>query len=298
MCALRNLHNYTIKASVRRLCALCDEDRTGYKRRGKGRAKMENQTSTRHYRTQSVERALSILDMLSESTGALGVSEIARNLDLHKSTVHRLLVVLTESGLVEQDESTSKYRLGAKLIVMGQVALNNIEIRGYARPILKDLAQNSGLTSHLVLKSGQHAIYADKVEDPNSLVTFSQVGKLAPIHSSAVGKVLLAGLREDELERFLKTAELTVYSPNTITDAEVLRRHIEEVRRAGYALDNEELEIGLKCIAAPIRDHMGSVIAAVSVSGMAARIADKDIPRLAMMVMDSANKISRQLGAP
>jgi IclR family KDG regulon transcriptional repressor len=258
---------------------------------------MSNQTKKKHYHTQSVDRALSILDALFESSGALGVSEIARNLNLHKSTVHRLLVVLTERGLVEQDENTLKYRLGAKLIVMGQAALNNIEISGYARPILKDLAHRSGLTAHLVLRCGQHAIYVDKVEDPNSLVTFSQVGKLAPMHCSGVGKVLLAGAREEEFEYFLETTELTAYSPNTITDAEELRRHIGEVSRAGYALDNEELEIGLKCIAAPIRDHTGNVIAALSISGMAARFLDEDIPRLAGIVMDSANKVSRCLGA-
>lgn len=109
--------------------------------------------------------------------------------------------------------------------------------------------------------------------------------------------MLLAGAREEEFEYFLETTELTAYSPNTITDAEELRRHIGEVSRAGYALDNEELEIGLKCIAAPIRDHTGNVIAALSISGMAARFLDEDIPRLAGIVMDSANKVSRCLGA-
>ncbi|MDK2856689.1 MAG: IclR family transcriptional regulator, acetate operon repressor [Bacillota bacterium] len=247
------------------------------------------------YNVRAVERAMDLLLALGRAEPSLGVTELADELHLHKSTVHRLLVTLEGKGFVEQDPASGRYRLGLKLFELGAVVGSRLELRREALPFLKELSEKSGHTVHLVLLSGYDPIYVEKVENPHSVVTYSQIGKKLPLHATAAGKVLLAHLPPTDQEEVLR-GRLTAYTPNTITDPAVLRDHLARVVQQGYAVDDEELELGLRCVAAPIRGPRGQVVAALSLSGLTATLTRERLPGLIAAAQETARAISRRLG--
>ncbi len=244
---------------------------------------------------QSVARALSILELLADGGGELGVSELGRRLGVHKATASRLLSTLADRGLVERNPGTDKYRLGFGLIHLAGAVMAGVGLVREARPILEDLAERTRETVNLAVLDGHRVMHLDQVAGTRSIVSASWVGRRTPYHCTSNGKVLLAFLDEAERERLLGLP-LERLTANTIVDPGVLRTQLVEVRARGYAQAVEELEEGLNAVAAPVRRADGEVIGAVSVAGPAFRMRTIELPRIARVTIDAANAISRRMG--
>jgi len=249
---------------------------------------------------QTIERASSLIDILSQSPRGISIRDLSAKAKLPKGTTHRLLSSLTYFGFVRQDPKTRNYLLGFKFIEFGQLILGQLDLRREAEPFLKDLAEKTKETVHLVFLDRNEIVYIDKVEADHGqggLRMASRIGLRNPAHSSAVGKVLLADLPEEALEIFLRNKGLPWRTDNTITEPNQLKEHLKLVKRQGYAIDDEENEKGIRCVGAPIYNETGKVVAAVSVSGPAFRVTRKVIQeKLKEEVMDKAFKISQKLG--
>ena len=245
---------------------------------------------------QTLDRALDIIELLSTEHESLGVTEIGQRLGLHKSTVHRLLSALAERGYIDKDEKYGAYKLGLKFIEISSLFLNTLELKTEAQPYLRRLAETVGQPVHLAILSGGEAIYIDKVEAVNSIRMYSQIGRRVPVYCSAIGKVLLSGLEPGRLDAVLNGMEICSYTDNTVKTKDELLKHINRTRELGWAIDDEEHEHGVRCIAAPVFDYTGRVIAAVSVSGdkrVINRDRDEEINRY---VTDTAWNVSKRMG--
>ncbi|MGH7256759.1 MAG: IclR family transcriptional regulator, partial [Nitrospiraceae bacterium] len=224
------------------------------------------------YRAQVVERAFQILEAVGKNGADSGVAEIAAALQLHKSTVHRLLCVLERARYVERTEGNGRYRLGASLYRLGMLAAPSMDLAAIARSYLHSLAQESGEAAHLGVLRGGEVISIAHAESSRALQTPSTVGRRSPAHCTSLGKAILASLPEEELKELVLRTGLKTYTPKTIVRFADLKRELRRVRNQGYALDEEEIEEGLKCIGAPIWDGRGVVIAAVSIAGPVSRL--------------------------
>jgi DNA-binding IclR family transcriptional regulator len=254
------------------------------------------QVSPEVYRVRVLDRIVAILECFTIDNPELGVGELARELDLNKATVHRLLSSLESHRLVQQNPVSKRYRLGFRIYDLGQrvlARLNNVE---FAEPHLERLSLEVGETAHLAILDDGMAYYVAKVESQRSLRMPSQVGKRIPTHCTAVGKTLLAAQSSADVDRIVAQHGLVRMTERTIVDRSKLEDELTRIRERGWALDNEEIEDGLRCVAAPVRDHTGSVAAAVSVSGPTARFTDEAIPRVAETVISAAVAISEALG--
>jgi len=258
------------------------------------------QTSKPNNLVQTIERASSILDILGQSPQGISIRELSTKIKLPKGTTHRLLSSLSYFGYVRQDPKTRNYLLGLKLVELGQLLLGQLDLRKEAEPFLRDLAERTKETVHLVFLDRNEIVYIDKVEteqNSSGLKMASRVGLRNPAHSSAVGKVLLAHFPEEELKNFIKEKGLAKRTENTIIDPTQLKDHLKSVRAQGYAIDDEENEKGIRCVAAPIYNEGGKTVAAISISGPAFRITKKVIQEsLKKEVMETAHKISERLG--
>jgi DNA-binding IclR family transcriptional regulator len=249
----------------------------------------------KRYRIQVLERTAVLLDCFASGFESVGVTELSRRVHLHKSTVHRLLMVLEELRWVAGD-GMGRYHLGPELWRIGRRAMGAADPRQLAKPVLEDLVCATGETAHFVVLDGKQALYLEKVECDRSVRMPSFVGRRNPLHCTAVGKVLLANLPPPNRDRLLAEMDLRRFTPRTITAKRNLLRALDAVRKKGYALDDQELEMGLRCIAAPVRDHYGDVFAAVSISGPIYRISAASVPALAEEVILAGEKMSRKFG--
>ncbi len=245
---------------------------------------------------QSVDRALRILDTFSLKEKELGVTEISKRLDLHKNTVFGLLRTLEYWGYIEQNQSTRKYRLGLKLLELGNQVKEGLDLRAVALPFLQELVERYSETVHLAVHDQGEIVYIEKVEGPNTIRMYSQIGRRAPMHCTGVGKAILAYMSEKEIEKIIRLQGLKYFTPNTITDPRKLHEELRLIKENGYSLDKEEIEIGLRCVAAPIRDSQNTVIAAISVSGPSMRMTEGKIQELISSVKEAAFKISKRFG--
>lgn len=225
---------------------------------------------------QSVERSLSIIEVMALRREPMTLGEIARLSGLKPSTTHRLLSTLVSRGFARQDVITGKYQLGLKTFQIGNAALYNLDLRSVARSYLTRLVDKCGETANLAVLSrdnnGVQLVYIDQVESPSMVHTFARIGSPVPVHCTGSGKVLLAFMEDREIDFLLKTIELQAFTERTITDPELLKEEISLIRKEGYAWDREETERGVLCIAAPVRDHTSHVVAAVSISGPVSRM--------------------------
>jgi DNA-binding IclR family transcriptional regulator len=249
---------------------------------------------------QSIERVSIILDALSEYPQGLSLGDLSAKVDLSKGTTHRLISSLAFLGYARQDSETKKYNLGFKLVELGNRLLSQIDFRTEARPYLFDLAESVKETVHLVILDQKEVLYIDKVESggqPPGLRMVSMLGSRIPAHCTAVGKVLLSALPEETLEKLVGEKGLPKQTEKTITDFAKLKTHLKRVRTNGHAFDQEENEIGIRCVAAPIRDQLGEVIAAISISGPVSRINVRMLKtELKTRVAETALRISRKIG--
>ena len=243
---------------------------------------------------QSVDRAVAILEILARD-GEAGVTEVARELGVHKSTASRLLAALDRRELVVQDAARGKFRLGVGIVRLAGAVSQQLDVVQESRPVCRALAQEVGETVNLAILSGRDALYLDQVAGPAALSPHNWAGQRIPLHATSDGKILLAYLPEAELGACL-APPLARFTSRTITDVAEFGDLLAEVRRREYATAVEELEAGLTAIAAPVRDAEGNVIASISASGPSFRIPADRIPALAVAVRRAAAEISRRLG--
>jgi DNA-binding IclR family transcriptional regulator len=243
---------------------------------------------------QSVDRAVAILEILARD-GEAGVTEVARELDVHKSTASRLLAALDRRELVTQDTARGKFRLGVGIVRLAGAVSRKLDVVQESRPVCRALAQEVGETVNLAILSGRDALYLDQVAGPAALSPHNWAGQRIPLHATSDGKVLLAYLPEGELTACL-APPLARFTDRTITDLAEFGELLAEVRRRGFATAVEELEAGLTAIAVPVRNAEGNVIASISVSGPSFRIPAERIPALAAAAGRAAAEVSRRLG--
>lgn len=248
------------------------------------------------YRIRVLERAVSLLDLLSGDDRDIGLVEIAAALGLHKSSAHRLLMELERFQYVSKSPATGRYSLGGKLIELGMKAVSRLDLYQASRPYLERLVAETGETAHVgVLREGE-IISVVNVQGSQNLRLPSTVGHRSPAHCSSLGKSILAFLPELELDNIIRSQRMKAYTERTITTPALFRIELGKVREKGYAVDDEEIEEGLKCIGAPVRDHTGKVVAAISIAGPSFRLKDRRLPALARAVMKAATDLSGHLG--
>lgn len=245
---------------------------------------------------QAVDRALRILELFNEYETELKITDISSRMGMHKSTVHSLLKTLQVHGYIQQNEENGKYKLGLKLFERGNFVVHCLDIRSIAKKHLLDLTIITGQTIHLVILEGKEGVYIDKVEGTSGVVMFSRVGRRVPIHSSAVGKVLVAMKSREEQDQILQGYVFTPHTQNTILNEADFREELENVRILGYAVDNQENEPGVRCVAAPIYDHTDRVIAAISISTPISGMQDTRLEHIIDLLQQTACIISQELG--
>jgi DNA-binding IclR family transcriptional regulator len=246
---------------------------------------------------KSLLRALSLIDILSSSPDGQSLGEIARAAQLPPSTVHRLLQSLQQMGYVIQDHATAHYALGEKLILLGRKAEQQRDVRNIARPHLEHLARATNETVSLTTILDNSVVQLDHVDSPNMLKVTWDSGQRFPIHASASGKVFLAYLPEADRNRILKTIKLQPFTKRTIVDRRRTLVELRTISSRGYALDDAEREEGVRCVAAPIFNATGLVVAAVSISGPSLRLSLSKLDELAIQVVQTAQAISASLGS-
>lgn len=244
----------------------------------------------------AVRRALTLLDVIGQADSPLPLGDVAGVSGIGKSTSLRLLAALKDYQLIEQEHGTGRYRLGLKVLSLGQKYLADLDLRAVAAPHLRELADRTQETVHLVVFDFPDVVYVDKVDSARAVRMFSTVGSRMPAYCTGVGKAALAASSESVVDAVI-AAGLARRTPQTITTAAALKADLAKVRRRGWALDDEENEREIRCVAAAVRDHSDVVAAAVSVSAPAARLTRAAATKLGPVVRTTADAISAQLGA-
>jgi DNA-binding IclR family transcriptional regulator len=246
----------------------------------------------------SLLHGLQVLDMFERERTEIGIGEMAEQLGLHRSTTSRLAATLAAAGYLQPAGEPGRYRLSGRLAALGELAADSTDVRQTAMPYLGDLVQELGETGHLGVLEGTEAVTIGVVDGWQTVRMHSWVGKRSPAHCSSMGKALLAGLSAAEFAARYPGRRLEARTSHTITDTGELTRHLAEVRERGYAVDRQELEPHLCCVAGPVFDRTGAVVASISVSGPDSRVDDTAIPAIAAAVCQTADRISDRLGAP
>lgn len=242
-----------------------------------------------------LDRAFDILDILSENIVPMRLSEIATASGLSKSTVHRILSAMLERSIVAKTE-TGAYTIGYKIIEFAGTHINNLELLTEAKPYLSRIMRELDLTAHLGILDGADVVYLEKLDGHPNAQSYTQVGHRSPGFCSSIGKCLMAGMSRDELDDVLDLCDFKKYTPNTITNRRDYIRHLKEVRRQGWAMDDEEYEIGHRCIGATVYDYRGLPVAAISASGSVSLLSDDRIEAVIGKVKELAGQLSRQIG--
>lgn len=249
------------------------------------------------YMIQAVSHALDLLESFSEETPEIGITELGKRLKLQKNNVFRLLATLESREYIEQNKLTDNYRLGLRTLELRTNFIHQMSLLPQARPILLNLSHECEETCYVAILKEFRCVYLDVVETPQVVRIVSRVGSRLPAHCTAAGKVQLADLTEQDLERFYATRELTRHTPNTITDPQLLRDHLREIAGQGFAIDDEELEEGVRGVAAPVRNYENRVVGAIIISGPSMRFSDARIrDELIPLVTRAAGEVSAKLG--
>ncbi|CAM4513766.1 DNA-binding IclR family transcriptional regulator [Paenibacillus endophyticus] len=245
---------------------------------------------------QAIDRALKIVDLFDEQQTELKITEISEQMSLHKSTVHSLLKTLQLHGYIQQDEQNGKYRLGMRFAEKGQLFLNQLDLRDFVRPSLKKLSSLTGQTTHLVTLERNEGLYVDKVEGEKAAIRYSRIGRRVPLYTSAAGKVLVAFQEQPLRQHLVMSITFEQKTEKTILNAKTYEQALEAAIINGYAIDNEENEVGVRCAAVPIFNHNGEIQAAISLSTMLATVGDEELQVFIQQLKQSADEISVKLG--
>jgi IclR family acetate operon transcriptional repressor len=249
------------------------------------------------YTIAALRHSLEVLDQFAQNE-SWSLGELTGAVRQGKSRIFRILTTFETSGYLVKDEASGRYRAGPRLVALSQGAVKYEQLRWRALPPLQMLAELTGETVHVGILFGDEVVTVQLVEGRHSVRMHSTVGKRSPAHSSSLGKILLAYFPEPEIDAYLGSVQLKPMTPHTLTDPVALKRHLLEIRRQGYAIDNEERELGLRCVASPITDRTGLVVASLSVSAPTTRLSEELALKLAPAVKASARTISRMLGSP
>ena len=247
------------------------------------------------YQLHGLERAVSVLETLSESDAPLSLAEMCQRMDLHKSTAHRALMVLERSGLIERTQE-NRFRLGLKLYELGNRAVEQVDLRARVYPFFRRLAAQVGETVHLSVLQKTSVVYLDKVEPNRRVCMSSKTGTSNPVYCTSMGKAMLAFQPPETIDQILAKIRFVRYTHKTLCSREKLLKSLERVRRRGYAIDDEEIELGVRCVGAPIFNEHHWAIAAVSVSGPSSRITAQSVPEIAGHLLICCREISAALG--
>jgi len=244
---------------------------------------------------QAVRRAIAVLKAFSDDAPEMGVTEVSRKVNLHKSTVYRLLSAFEGEGLIAKSPENGKYRLGPELIVLGEQVLRHTDVHRVALPFLRDMADRTGETVDLEVLSGGNVVTIEEIAGKHVVAAAGAIGMPWAAHATSTGKVLLA-FQPPEKQRQILARTLKKFTPRTITDSKVLSRDLIKIREQGYAVSYGELEDHLIAIGLPIRSRNGDAIAAVSISGPDTRLTPDKLPGLIRIGLDTCSKISARLG--
>lgn len=243
--------------------------------------------------TQSVDRIFGIIEKIAEYRQGVGISELARQVDLPKSTVHRTVSALVANNYLVKDETSKKYKLGYRFIAVAGSYASKLDLREVAGPYIRDMVNKLNVTGHIAIKQGDHAVYIEKIKPYTFVCTYSEIGKNIELYCSALGKSLLLGLPEKELVEYYRRLMPRKYTPNTL-DILGLQKELSEARTTLITQDNAEHEEGVFCIATPIFDSYNKVIGAISISSHEQTMLTDQSAR--KLLIDSAKLISRQYG--
>jgi DNA-binding IclR family transcriptional regulator len=251
-----------------------------------------------NYTIQSVSHAFDILESFTKTESELGVTELSKKLNLHKNNVFRLLATLEHRGYIEQNKTTENYRLGAKTLQIGSIFIEQRECRRQARPIIESLMAETGETAVVAVLRGNKVIYMDSVETNRTVRAISRVGAMLPAHCTAVGKAQLAALPPQEIERLYPDTSLSPLTEKSIKNRDSLLIELKKIQEKGYALENEECDLEVRSIAAPVRDFSKNIIAAIGIVAPAGRLADDRLEKSGMigMVQEAGKALSAKLG--
>jgi len=248
------------------------------------------------YYVQSIKKAINILNCFSLNDKELGISEIGKKLKINKSTVYRILVSLEDEYFIASNPKTKKYRLGIKLIELGNILQKQMDIRNYSLPIMREVAQKTKESIDLNILSGLKRISIEKIDSSYPVREVVQLGKPLPIYCAAAGKSIMAFLPNEEINKIIQNEKLVPLTPNTITDPLKLKKELEEIRKNKYAISFEEGVLGISALAAPIFNHDGKIIASLSISGPINRFNKEKISLYIPLIKNATKKISCLLG--
>lgn len=245
---------------------------------------------------KSLNRALDLIELIAER-GAIGVRELSGLAGLPPATTHRMVAALQKRGYLFKTGRSHRYALSPKFLKLGESAQQQIDIVASARPFLEKLMADTRENANLCVRDGHKVIYVDHVGSPDhNLQAFTRLGGSAPLYASGVGKLFLSDLGERQFQAYLKAVDLRAYTPHTLTTAKALGAEIKKVGQNGYAIDDEERELGIRCVAAPVLNHGNEIVAAISVSGAVQRLTDERLPTLAKLLVDTAHQLSTAIG--
>lgn len=243
----------------------------------------------------SVDKALLIIRLLAEKGREMKLTEISEELDINKSTLHGLISTLKHHGFVDQDGKTQKYRLGLYLIELGDIASKSLDIISITSPVIEKVSNQLQETVHIAKLDDFDIVYVDKKESNQSMRIYTSIGSRNPAYCTGVGKTMLAYLDDEVINKMLPD-KMESFTPNTIVDKQKFVNELKNIREKGYAYDNEEYSIGLKCVAAPIFNHEGKAIYGISVSGPAVRMTEEKIQESIKFIKEAALEISNKIG--
>jgi len=244
----------------------------------------------------ALERGLAVLELVAKSRNGLTFSQVARHFDFPQSSIHCLMVTLERLGYLQRLESTGRFVAGLNLVRIATAACHGITLRQKAAPLLTDLAQRTGLTVHMAVLENNDALLIAKVEPSGTRPVATWVGKRIDYHCTSLGKALIAWLPDDEIQSLVREHQMLRHNENTISTLAKLKENLMSTRSAGYAVDDEEEEIGVRCVGAPVLGVSGKVEAAISISGTVEQISFEAIPRFGAMLQEAAFEMSRRLG--
>jgi DNA-binding IclR family transcriptional regulator len=248
-------------------------------------------------RVQSLGRAFAILEEVARNRDGIGLADLSKRLGLHNSTTFHLAKTLVSLGYIRQEPDTKRYRIGRPLFALAASALDEIEMVNIATPVLEELSRQTGESSHFAVRMGDTVVVIARTSGPGAFQLTDRVGVVRPAHCTALGKVILASLRDDQLKRFLERVELRPSTRNSITEAPALLRELAEVRRTGVAYDEGEFNLEVRCIAVPATDFTGRTIGAIGISGPIWRESQQALQAKAKTVQAAGVRLSAAFGA-
>jgi IclR family KDG regulon transcriptional repressor len=246
---------------------------------------------------QSLGRAFAILEAVARHREGIGLADLSKLVDLHNSTTFHLAKTMVSLGYLRQEKDSKRYRVGRPLFALAASALDEIEMVNVATPVLEELSRETGESGHFAVRMGDAVVVIARTSGPGAFQLTDRVGVVRPAHCTALGKIILASLRPDQLKRFLERVDMKPSTAKSITEIPVLLREIAEIKRSGIAFDDGEFNPEVRCVAVPVTDFTGQTVGAIGISGPIWRLSNQALHSSARIVQAAANRLSAEFGA-